>query len=122
MPTFVTNETEDEDVLFAAFGEVKKNQDPKKSVLIKEGKSLTGVIKEISDSATYKKVYRLKVEGQEKLILVLGTTDLRNKMGHGAAKAKIVAKVGDLVQITYQGKTKTGKGRPFYKFEVGIAQ
>jgi len=121
-PTFVTNETEDEDILFAAFGEIKKGQDPKKSILIKEGESLTGMVKQISDSPTYKKVFRLKVEGQDKLVLVLGKTDLLNKAGYGTAKAKRVVKEGDLIQITFDGMTKTGKGRPFFKFTVGIAK
>ena len=123
MPTFVTNETEDEDILFASFGEIKPNQDKKKSVLIKEGKSLTGVLKQISDSSQYKKIYRLQVEGLDKLVVVCGKTDLVRKMGHAeGTKSKIVAKVGDLVQITYDGKIKTGKGRPFFKFTVGIAR
>lgn len=121
-PTFVTNETEDEEILFAAFGELKKGQDPKKSILIKEGEALEGVVKEISDSAVYKKIYRLKVKDQEKLVVVLGTTDLNNKMGYGTAKAKQQVKANDLIQIKFLGKKKTGKGRPFYEFEVGIAK
>lgn len=121
-PTFVTNETEDEEILFASFGEIKKTQDAKKSLLIKEGKSLTGVVTNISDSPTYKKVYRLKVEGQKRTIVVLGKTDLNDKMGYGTKKVSQQVKVNDLVQITYLGKKKTSKGRPFYQFEVGIAQ
>ena len=121
-PTFVTNETEDEDVLFAAFGKLKKNQDPKKSILIKEGDSLVGVVKKISDSKTFKKTYKLKIEKEERLVIVLGTTDLRNKMGHGTVKADKVVKEGDLVQITFNGMTQTGNGRPFYQFTVGIAE
>lgn len=121
-PTFVTNETEDEDVIFAAFGALKKGQDPKKSLLVKEGESLTGVVKQISDSATYKKIYRLKVDKIEKLVLVLGTTDINNKMGYGTAKAARQVKEGDLVQITFDGKVKTGKGRPFFSFTIGIAE
>jgi len=31
-------------------------------------------------------------------------------------------KVGDLVQITFNGIVKTGKGRPFNKFTVGVAK
>jgi len=120
-PTFVTNETEDEEILFAAFGKLKKGQDPKKSILIKEGESLTGVVKQVSNSAVYKKIYRLKVEKQEELVVVLGTTDLNNKMGYGTVKAARQVKENDLIQITFDGMTKTGKGRPFYKFTVGIA-
>lgn len=121
-PTFEVNETEDEDILFASFGEIKKNQDPKKSILVKEGESLTGVVQSIEDSATYKKIYRLKIDKQDKLVIVLGKTDLNNKMGYGTAKVTKQVKEGDLIQIKYLGKVKTGKGRPFNKFEVGIAK
>jgi len=121
-PTFITNETEDEEILFAAFGEIKKNQKPEKSLLIKEEGNITGVVTDISDSTTYKKIYRLKVKGQEKTVVVLGTTDLNNKMGYGTAKVSRQVKVNDLVQITFDGKKKTGKGRPFYQFTVGIAK
>lgn len=120
-PTFVTNETEDEDVLFVSFGEIKPGQNKKKSLLVKEGESVTGVVTDITDSPTYKKIYRLKVDGQEKPIVVLGKTDLNNKMGYGPKKATKQVQVGDLIQVTYTGKKKTGKGRPFYQFSVGIA-
>ena len=121
-PTFVTNETEDEEILFAAFGKIKKNQDPKKSLLVKEGQSITGVITKIDDSGLYKKVYRLKVEGQEKVVLVLGTEDLNDKMGYGTKKVSHVAKVNDLVRITFDGMKQTNKGRPYYQFTIGIAK
>ena len=121
-PVFVTNETEDEEILFASFGQIKKGQDPKKSILIKEGESLTGVVKEINDSSVYKKIYRLKVDKLEPIVVVLGKTDLNNKMGHGEKKADVVVKVNDLVQITFDGMVKTGKGRPFFKFTVGVAK
>jgi len=121
-PTFVTNETKDEDILFASFGSIKKGQDPKKSMLVKEGESIIGVVKEINDSAVYKKIYRLKVDKIEPIVVILGKTDLVNRMGHGTKKADIVVKVGDLVQITFNGIIKTGKGRPFNKFTVGVAQ
>ncbi len=121
-PTFVTNETEDEEILFASFGSIKKGQDPKKSILVKEGDSLIGVVKEINDSAVYGKIYRLKVDKIEQIVVVLGKTDLNNRMGYGTKKADVVVKVNDLIQITFDGMVKTGKGRPFYKFTVGIAK
>jgi len=121
-PTFVTNETEDEEILFASFGSIKKGQDPKKSILVKEGESIVGVVKGINDSPTYGKIYRLKVDKLEPVVVVLGKTDLNNKMGYGTKKANVVVKVNDLVQITYNGMVKTGKGRPFYKFTVGVAE
>jgi len=121
-PTFITNETEDEEILFASFGKIKKGQDPKKSILIKEGENLIGVVKEINDSATYGKIYRLKVDKIEPIVVVLGKTDLNNRMGYGTKKADVVVKVNDLIQITFDGMVKTGKGRPFYKFTVGVAK
>lgn len=122
MPTFVANETEDEDILFASFGKIKKGQNPQKSVLIKEGENIAGVITSISDSPTYQKIYRMKVEGQEKPVVILGTTDLNNKMGYGPKKTKRQVTANDLVRITFLGKVKTGKGRPFYSFKVEIAK
>jgi len=122
MTTFVTNETEDEEILFASFGSIKKGQDPKKSILIKEGESIVGVVKEINDSAVYKKIYRLKVDKIEPIVVILGKTDLNNKMGYGTKKSNVVVKVNDLIQITFDGITKTGKGRPFNKFTVGVAK
>lgn len=121
-PTFVTNETKDEEILFASFGSIKKGQDPKKSILVKEGDSLIGVVKEINDSAVYGKIYRLKVDKIEKIVVVLGKTDLNNRMGYGTKKADVQVKVNDLIQITFDGMVKTGKGRPFYRFTVGIAK
>lgn len=123
MPTnFVVNEIADEEILFAVFGELKANQDPKKSILVKEGETLTGVVMKISDSPTYKKVYRLKVNKIDKPVVVTGKTDLLDKMGHGVAKTDRVVKENDLVQITYNGMTKTSKGRDFYSFTVAIAE
>lgn len=122
MPTFVANETEDEEILFAAFGELPKGKDPKKAVLIKEGKSLTGIVKEISDSKVYGKIYRMKVEGEDKIVVITGKTDLNNKMGYGTTKARRQVKVDDLIQVTFKGIVQTGKGRPFYSFDVGIAE
>jgi len=121
-PTFVTNETEDEEILFASFGSIKKGQDPKKSILIKEEESIVGVVKAINDSAVYGKIYRLKVDKIEPVVVILGKTDLNNKMGYGTKKANVVVKVNDLVQITFNGVVKTGKGRPFNKFTVGVAK
>jgi len=121
-PTFVTNETEDEEILFAAFGKVKKSQDPKKSYLVKAGESLTGVITKIDDSKVYKKIYRLKIEKEERAVVVLGTSDLNDKMGYGDKKVSHVAKVNDLVQITFEGMKQTNNGRPYYQFTVGFAK
>lgn len=121
-PNFIKNETEDEDVLFATFGKLKPNQDKKKSLVIKEGESLVGKVINISDSSTYTKIYRLAVKGQKKPVIVLGKSNLNDKMGYGTKKVGRVVKVNDLIQITFDGKKKTQKGRELYTFSVGIAK
>jgi hypothetical protein len=121
-PVFVKNETEDEDVLFATFGKLKPNQDKNKSLVIKEGENLTGVVTDISDSGTYKKIYRLKVKGQAKPVVVLGKSNLNDKMGYGTKKVTRQVKVNDTIQITFDGVKKTQKGRDLYTFSVGIAK
>lgn len=124
MPKFVTNEVEDEDVLFATFGKLKPNQDAEKSVLIKEGEAIEGVLTEIKKSTKeYKKIYVLKVKGQDKPVLITGKTDLIKGMGHDpTTKAKLVAEVNDIVRIQFDGISKTGKGHNYYNFTVGIAK
>jgi len=52
---------------------------------------------------------------------VTGKTDLVKKMGHSTAKVPKVVAVNDLVQITFKGVTKTGKGNTYFDFEVGVA-
>ena len=122
MTKFITQTTEEEDVLFGVFGKLKAGQDPKKSYLVKVGESLEGVITEIKDSPKYVKIYTLKKKGEEKPIVVTGKTDLVKKMGHSTAKVPKVVVVNDLVQITFKGVTKTAKGNTYYDFEVGVAQ
>jgi len=120
MPKYITNETSDDDVIYASFGKLKAGLDAKKSLLIKKDESLEGVITDISKSERYKKTYRLKVAGIDKPVVVTGKTDLVNKMGHGDAKAKLVAEVNDMVEITFLGEQKTARGNTFYNFRVGI--
>lgn len=125
MPRFVTNETSDEEILFVAWGKLKANQDPKKSILVKENEYIEGTVSEINDSPTYKKIYRLKVKGQDKPVVVTGTTDLNDKMGYGTKPLKNGQKpveVNNLVRITFLGEKKTTKGRGFKSFEVGVAR
>jgi hypothetical protein len=122
MTKFVNQTTEEEDVLFGVFGKLKAGQDPKKSYLVKVGESLEGVITEIKESSKYGRIYTLKKKGEEKPIIVTGKTDLVKKMGHSTAKVPSIVKVNDLVQITFKGVTKTGKGNTYFDFEVGVAQ
>jgi hypothetical protein len=122
MTKFVNQTTEEEDVLFAVFGKLKTGQDTKKSYLVKVGESLEGVITEIKESSKYGRIYTLKKKGEEKPIVVTGKTDLVKKMGHSTAKVPKVVKVNDLIQITFKGVTKTGKGNTYFDFDVGVAQ
>lgn len=121
-PTFVKNTIESEDVLFVSFGEIKSGQDKNKSLLVKEGESVEGVVTDINESPVYGQTYKLKVKGIDKPVVLTGKTDLNNKMGYGTKKTAKQVKINDLIQVTYLGQKKTGKGRPFYQFEVGIAK
>jgi len=54
--------------------------------------------------------------------LILGKTDLRNKMGCGSTKVKRVVKVNDIVRITFKSVSKTQKGHVWYSFQVEVAE
>ena len=122
---FITQTPEKEDVKFVTFGELKPNQDATKSYLIKAGESVEGVVTDIKDSPTYTKIFTLKVKGEEKPLLILGKTDLRNKMGYSTdprVKVPRVVKVNDLVRITFNSVSKTQKGHTWYDFDVAVAE
>lgn len=121
MTKFVNNTTVEEDVKFAVFGKLKAGQDEAKSYLVKVGESLEGVVTEIKDSSKYGKIYTLKKKGEDKPIVVTGKTDLVKKCGHSTAKVPKVVKVNDLVQITFKGVTKTGKGNTYFDFDIAVA-
>lgn len=124
MTKFVNQTTQEEDVLFAVFGALKAGQDKSKSYLVKAGEILEGVVTEIKDSPKkYKKIYTLKLKGEDKPLIVTGKTDLVKKMGHDpTVKVPKVVKVNDLVQITFVGVTKTSNNNSYFNFEVGVAQ
>lgn len=115
MAKFVKIEADDEDVLFACFGKLKGNQNAEKSVLVKEGESIEGVITDIKKSPKYGSIYQLKVDKQDKPVVITGKTDLNKKMATGNVG------VNDLVRITYKGITKTQKGNNYYNFDVEVA-
>jgi len=116
--TFTENR---EEVLFVVFGaeKVKVGQEAN-SYIVKENESLTGLVTEIRDSPTYKKVYQFKLKDQTKPIVVTGKTALNDQMGYGEKVVPHVVKVGDTVRLTYLGMHKTGKGKDAYKFKVEI--
>jgi hypothetical protein len=119
MAGYVNQRTEDEEVLFACFGTLD-GKDKATTYLVKEGETIEGLVTAVKDSPTYKKIFMLKVKGEEKPILVLGKTDLVDKMGYGNLVTDLVAEVNDLVKITFVNKTKTQKKYDWYNFEVAI--
>ena len=119
---FVVQTEEKEDVKFVTFGKLKPGQDATKSYLVKAGETVEGIVTDIKDSPTYKKIFTLKVKGEEKPLLILGKTDLRNKMGCGSTKVKRVVKVNDIVRITFNSVSKTQKGHTWYDFDVAVAE
>ena len=122
MTKFVTQRTEDEEVLFALFGNTLDGKDKASTYLVKEGEVLEGVLTAVKESPTYKKIYMLKVKGVEKQVLVLGKTDLVDQMGHGNLVTDLVAEVNDIIRITFINKTKTQKKYDWYNFEVAISK
>jgi len=120
MAGFVTQRTEDEEVLFALFNNSLDGKDKTSTYLVKEGEAIEGILTAIKESPTYKKIYMLKVKGEEKQVLVLGKTDLVDQMGHGNLVTDLVAEVNDIVRITFLNKTKTQKKYDWYNFEVAI--
>lgn len=121
MPRFINQTTEDEEVLFACFGALD-GKDKDTTYLVKEGEIIEGIVLSVKDSPTYKKIFTLKVKGQEKPVLVLGKTDLVDKMGYGNLVTDLVAEVNDIVRITFVNKTKTQKKFDWYNFEVAISK
>jgi len=116
MPKFVKIDTQDDDVLYATFGELPPGKDAKKALLIKEGEAIEGVITEMVDSGTYGKIYKLKVDKLDKPVVITGKLNLNSAMIKGEVRA------GDLVRITYIGKSKTAKGRFMKKFDLEVSK
>lgn len=109
-----------EEILFVVFGKekVKPGQEAN-SYVVEEGKAVEGLVEKIRDSATYKKVYQLRVKGVDKPLVMTGKTGLVEQMGHGEKLVEPV-KEGDLVRITYLGMFKTGKGKDAYNLRVEV--
>lgn len=116
MAKFVKIDSNDDDCLFAAFGALGKNQDAEKAILVKEGESIEGVVTEVKKSKKYGSIYTLKVDKEEKPVVITGKTDLNKKMATGNVG------VNDLVRITYRGSTKTDNGFDYKNFDVEVAQ
>jgi ribosomal protein L25 (general stress protein Ctc) len=100
-----------DEVIFVAFG--KENAKEKSLVVEKDG-YLEEHVTKIAESETYKKVYTLKVAGQEKDVVVTGKTLLIKEMERNAVKE------GDLVRITFLGMFSTSKGKKGYNIKVEV--
>ena len=110
-------ETIEEEVKFLTLG--KKNvQKAATSFVIEQGETVEGLITEVKDSELYKKVYTLKVKGEDRPVVITGKRDLNEKLGFGKL-ATTPVKVGDMLRITWTGTYKAKNGTGF-KFEVGI--
>lgn len=110
-------ETQEENVKFVAFG---KKQAKEGSYVIEEGKTLEGVIETIKPSEKgYGYIYTLRTKGVEESLIVLGKTDLNNKLGYGNSAVKPVQE-GDMVRIKFTGMKPTKKGKSMYVFEVAV--
>ena len=116
MSTFVKQE---EDATFVEW--LPKGKKPRDgSYIVKEGETLEGLVSIIKDSDTYKKVYTLKVKGEESALIITGKKSLNDGMGYGEMQVEPV-KEGDLVQLTFVGMYKT-KGKDGYKIIVAVAR
>ena len=111
-------ETIEEKVKFLTLGKLKSGQNSDTSFVLKEGQTVEGIVTEVKDSEIYKKVYTLKVEGEDCPIVVTGKRDLNEKLGFGKMSITPV-KTGDKLSITWTGTYKAKNGTGF-KFEVGI--
>jgi len=108
---------QEENVKFVAFGKANAKKD---SYIVEEGKTLEGVIERIKDSTKgYGKIYQLRTKGVEEALIVLGKTDLNNKLGYGNTAVTPVSE-GDEVRITFTGMQPTKRGKPMYTFSVQV--
>ena len=100
-----------DEVTFVAFGKENAKQN---SLVIEKDAFIEGHVTKIADSETYKKIYTLKVAGQDKPVVITGKTLLIKGMERNSVKE------GDLVRITYLGMFKTSKGKPGYNIRVEV--
>lgn len=108
---------QEENVKFVAFGKEKAKEG---SYIVKKGETLEGVIEKIKESQKgYGYIYNIRTKGVEESLLVLGSTDLNNKLGYGTAVTKPVGE-GDQVRIKFNGMVETKNGRKMYSFDVAV--
>lgn len=109
-----------EDLLFAIFG--KENLDDDKvdtSYVFEKDKPVECQVVKIEDSKKYGKLYRVKVKGLEKPVLITGKRALNESMGYGT---KVITPVteGKWIRLTYLGMTPTKRGKEAYNIKVEV--
>lgn len=112
---------DDEEVLFACFGEAKKKND--KSFILEEGKAYDMTILEIKETDKgYRFIYKVQIPKVKLPVILLGNTSLNNGFGRGAWDVKTIEE-GDDIRLTYQGMYKSKKtGREGYKIKIELAE
>ncbi len=114
-------QTDDEEVLFACFGEAKKKND--KSFVLEEGKPYEMTILEVNETDKgYRYVYKVQIPKVKLPVILLGNASLNNGFGRGAWDVKTIEE-GDDIRLTYQGMYKSKKtGREGYKIKIEVAE
>lgn len=114
-------QTDDEEVLFACFGEAKKKND--KSFVLEEGKPYDMTVLDVKETDKgYRFVYKVQIPKVKLPVILLGNASLNNGFGRGAWDVKTVEE-GDDIRLTYQGMYKSKKtGREGYKIKIEVAE
>jgi len=108
---------QEENSRFVSWGKEKARED---SFVVEKGKTLECVVEKIKPSDKgYKYIYQVRTKGVEEALILLGCTDLNNKLGYGNLGCKPVNE-GDEVRITFNGMQKTTKGKDMYTFKVEV--
>lgn len=114
-------QTDDEEVLFACYGEAKKKND--KSFVLEEGKPYDMTVLDVKETDKgYRFVYKVQIPKVKLAVILLGNTSLNNGMGRGAWDVKTVEE-GDDIRVTFQGMYKSKKTkREGYKIKVEVGE
>jgi len=112
-------------VKFVDWGELKKNHDADKTVVVKENEFIQGVVQNIKTHDVFGYTYKLSVKDIEEDVMIMGNRSLNKQfMGEGLEGKELEmftpVEVGDEVKITYHGMYKTESGGKGYSLEVEV--
>jgi hypothetical protein len=108
-------EEQTENTLFVAWGKKKAKEN---SYVIEKDETLECVMEKIKPSDKgYRYIYQVRTKGVEPALILLGCSDLNNKLGYGNVGVKPVAE-GDEVRITFTGMQPTKNKKEMYTFKV----